>query len=250
MIITTLGTSHGDPTYCRFNSSTLFRIGGNKYLVDAGMPVDALMIRSGKDVNILKGVFITHMHHDHVGGLPGLIKTLIKWKREDQHTDIFMPERNAVAGLQTWLGAMHVAYPSEVVDLHVAEVGEIYNDGLLSVKAVGNEHLSVGPERFTSFSYVLEAEGRRVVYTGDLSSDFSDFPQIAQNEPCDLCICEAAHYDMDDALAALSTFPIKKLIFNHIGNRWHGDGESELEKLVSRLPFPCEIAHDGGEYEI
>ena len=45
--IITLGTSHGDPTWCRFNSSTLLQVCGKSYLIDAGAPVNALMIRQG-----------------------------------------------------------------------------------------------------------------------------------------------------------------------------------------------------------
>ena len=66
--IITLGTSHGDPTCCRFNSSTLFKIGEASYLIDAGAPANALMIRHGFKLHDLKAIFITHMHEDHVGG--------------------------------------------------------------------------------------------------------------------------------------------------------------------------------------
>ena len=34
----TLGTSHGDPTFCRFNSSTLLQVDEALYLIDAGAP--------------------------------------------------------------------------------------------------------------------------------------------------------------------------------------------------------------------
>ena len=62
MQITTLGTSHGDHTYCRFNSSTLFETGGRSYLVDSGEPVNGLMIRAGKPFAALRAVVVTHMH--------------------------------------------------------------------------------------------------------------------------------------------------------------------------------------------
>ena len=70
MRITTLGTSHGDHTYCRFNSSTLVDVGGELYLIDAGEPVTALLVRAGISPERLRAVLITHMHSDHVNGLP------------------------------------------------------------------------------------------------------------------------------------------------------------------------------------
>ena len=65
MKIITLGTSHGDPTVTRFNSSTLFRTGTADYLIDAGSPVNALMIRRNIPLSALRAVFITHQHEDH-----------------------------------------------------------------------------------------------------------------------------------------------------------------------------------------
>ena len=65
MKIITLGTSHGDPTVTRFNSSTLFQIGTADYLVDAGAPVNALLIRRNIPLSALRAVFITHQHEDH-----------------------------------------------------------------------------------------------------------------------------------------------------------------------------------------
>ena len=44
--IITLGTSHGDPTYARFNTSSLLDIPGyGGILIDAGTPVLALLRR-------------------------------------------------------------------------------------------------------------------------------------------------------------------------------------------------------------
>ncbi len=59
MRITTLGTSHGDHTYRRFNSSTLFETDGHSYLVDSGEPVNGLTIRPGKPGRKARGLRIT-----------------------------------------------------------------------------------------------------------------------------------------------------------------------------------------------
>ena len=57
--IITWGTSHGDPTWCRFNSSTLLQVCGKSYLIDAGAPVNALMIRQGCRLQELCAFFTT-----------------------------------------------------------------------------------------------------------------------------------------------------------------------------------------------
>ena len=74
MRLTLMGTAHGYQTYCRFVSSSLLEVNGRMYLIDAGPPADGLIIRQGKDVKRLNGVFITHMHEDHAGSLPDVYK--------------------------------------------------------------------------------------------------------------------------------------------------------------------------------
>ena len=93
--IITLGTSHGDPTYERFNTSTLIEIPGyGGILIDAGTPVLGLMIRHGFPLEQLKTVFLTHMHQDHFGGLPDIVKFWVKRFR-DKNLQIFLPEAAA-----------------------------------------------------------------------------------------------------------------------------------------------------------
>ena len=244
-MITTLGTSHGDQTYCRFNSSTLFETGNNAYLVDAGAPVEALLIRSGKQFENLKAVFVTHMHNDHVGGLPGLIKAFVKYPKDEQYAQIYLSEKAGIEGLSKWLKAQHLPCPSHLYSLHTTMEGLVFRDDILSVRAVRTHHFS-----FPSYAYVLKAHGKRIVYTGDLAADFSDFPEIVGEEPCDLCICESTHFNMDTAIDVLKTCPIKKLIFNHVSNLWHGDGEKQLIQLLEDMPFPCAIAHDGDTFSV
>ena len=116
--------------------------------------------------------------------------------------------------------------------------------------AIATQHLAARSGGAGSFALVVEAEGKRVVYTGDLSGDFADFPAVARAEPCDLCICEATHYNLEHALELLATFPLKRLVFNHVHDPWHGDGEDTLKAMAARLPFPCHIAHDGDAFEV
>ena len=249
MRITTLGTSHGDHTYCRFNSSTLFEVDSLSYLVDCGEPVNGLMIRAGKPFAKLQAVFVTHMHEDHVGGLPDLIKALIKYSADDRQVRVFLPEAAATAPLEGWLNAMHLAWPSPEVGLRVVPgEGAVFDDGTCSVTAARTRHMGAGS--IPSFAYILEAEGKRVVSTGDLQADFSDFPNVARREPCDLCLCEITHFKPETALPVLMDCPIRRLVLNHVHNPWHGDGEARLREILAPLPFPFEVAHDGDEFAV
>lgn len=249
MRITTLGTSHGDHTYCRFNSSTLIEIGERSYLIDAGAPVGALLIRAGKETSTLKAVFVTHMHQDHVDGLPGLIKALVKYPQDGQHTTIFLPEADAFEGLGLWLNTMHVKWPSPLIDTAAVEPGHVYADDRLTVTSLPTRHMASIDGAY-SCGYRLEAEGKRAVFTGDLRGDFSDFPQSIRDEPCDVCVSEMTHFKPETALPILKECPIGRLIFHHIHNPWHGEGEETLRAIFRDLPYPFEVAHDGDVFEV
>lgn len=248
--IITLGTSHGDPTYCRFNSSTLLQIGDALYLIDAGAPANALIIRHGLKLQNLKAIFITHMHEDHVGGLPGMIKSLVKYPDDGQHTDIFMPETDAIDALMGWMQSMHRMWSEKLLTFKVTEPDLIFTDENLQVTALPTKHLENEQQSFPSYAYQFDIDDKRIIHTGDLKHDFSDFPVAAMNEASDLCICECTHFDMKVACNVLSKCMTQRMIFNHVSDSWHGDGEENFRKIIETLPFPCEIAHDGNEFKL
>ena len=249
MRITTQGTSHGNHTYNRFNSSTLVEVDDVSYLIDAGAPANGQMIRANKEFHKLQAVFITHMHEDHTGGLPGVIKSLLKRPQDNQHTDIFLPEERAISQLEGWLKAMHLKWPSSIISLKSIEEGPIFEDDKITMKAVGNNHIK-SSNKPVSFSFILNSSEKQVVFTGDLSQDFSDFPVIVREEPSDICICEMTHFLPKTALPILKGCPIKYLVLNHIHDPWHGEGEETLKEILKSLPYPFAIAHDGDVFEI
>lgn len=250
MHITTLGTSHGDSTYCRFNSSTLYESGDSLYLVDCGSPCEALLCRKGKDFSKLRAVFCTHMHDDHVGGLTELIKILLKYPRPGQHTTIFLPEKGAKDALIGWLDAMHITVRDELISFAEVTAGELYSDGNISVSAYPTDHIPSAKVKPCTFAYIISEGGRRLLHTGDLWADFHDYPKILLEENFDLLLCEATHYKQSEAHPLFMRSRVGRLIFIHIGNEWHGDGENRLLSQCADLPYPVSVAHDGDEFEL
>ena len=248
--IVTLGTSHGDSTPTRFNSSTLLEIGDNSFLVDAGAPVNALMTMKGLSFAKLRAVFISHTHDDHIGGVPGLIKTLTKHSKADGRpaTTFFFPESGVEEALRSWLAVLHRPWDNGAVDFGVIQPGVIFRNEDVQVSALPTRHLLDGGASY-GFQFDL-ADGRRIVFTNDLRHDFSDFPDVIRREPTDLCFCEATHIRMPIALPELAKCPIRRLAFIHIYDTWHGEqGERKLYDLCreNALPFPVTIMHDGDE---
>lgn len=248
--IVTLGTSHGDPTYSRFNSSTLLQVNGKSYLIDAGAPVNALMIRKKYRLQEIRAVFITHMHDDHVGGLPGLIKSLAKYPVDGQHTDFFMPSQKAIDGLLGWVRVQHRTWREGLMDFKVIAPEMIFEDENIRVTALRTHHLVDEEPAEPTYGYQIDFnDGFRIVYTGDLRVDFSDFPQIIIDEVSDICVCESTHFDLKRDIKVLQKCPIKKIIFNHVASFYHGEKEQDLINLGNMLSYPAFVAHDGDVFD-
>ena len=249
MIFTTLGTSHGNHTYSRYNSATLLEIHGQSYLIDCGEPVSATIIRAGKSLDALRAVLLTHMHGDHLCGLPNLLRRIVKYPRPTAPLSVYLPESDAIAGLDHWLRAMHIEWPSPSVEVETVQAGPVFAHEALRVTALPTRHME--SLSCPSYAYLLEGEDKRVILTGDLRGDFSDFPQLAREQPCDLCFCEVTHYDPVAAMPILAACPIKRLVFYHVHDPWHGtEGEARLDAICAALPFPHRIAHDGEVFEV
>ena len=71
-----LGTGAAVPVPSRGTTSQFVDIHGHTYLLDAGEGVQLSLRKNKRKFQKLKGVFISHMHGDHVLGLPGLLSTM------------------------------------------------------------------------------------------------------------------------------------------------------------------------------
>ncbi|WP_135824742.1 ribonuclease Z [Halorussus ruber] len=90
MRVTFLGTGGAVPTTERNPSSVLVNREGDRLLFDAGEGTQRQMMRFGTGFTI-SDIFVTHLHGDHVLGLPGLIQTLDFNDREEALT-IYTPD--------------------------------------------------------------------------------------------------------------------------------------------------------------
>ncbi len=241
-----LGTSHGDPTEYAFNTSSLFRFEDKNILIDAGAPVNALLIRKNIQPNLLDAVFITHAHEDHIGGLPGLLKSMLKKCRAEQFTHIFMPEEKTITAVTGFLDATHRQCDSKRVQFSTITPGRLWSGGKTQIRAFATGHLA--NEGFPSFGFEIISGETHIVYTGDLRHDFADFPEKLLKKDS-ILIMECTHYNLDTALERLKKLSLQKLIFTHIGNPYQGrENEENLLCRCEVLPYPVLVAHDGDSF--
>jgi ribonuclease Z len=76
MAITFLGTSSGTPSRERNVSSVAVVLDGTVLLFDCGEGTQHQLLRAPVRSGAIEAIFITHLHGDHVYGLPGLLASM------------------------------------------------------------------------------------------------------------------------------------------------------------------------------
>lgn len=140
MQLTFLGTSAGRPTKDRNVTSialTLPEQMNSFWLFDAGEGTQHRLMGSKLKLNKLDKIFVTHMHGDHVYGLPGLLSSRSYFEGGGP-LKLFGP-----AGIRAYiedvfrLTGTHLAYELEIVEI---APGLIMDDGNFKVEAAELDH--------------------------------------------------------------------------------------------------------------
>lgn len=239
MKLTVAGASHGVPEKHRFCTSLFLQVGENTYIIDAGAPISALLDQYDIPHSTVKGVFITHCHTDHINGLPAFCSELTWWNGyKDCDPDFFYPDEVGMNAVVAW--ASQSFYLRDSFKNHLYEEGLVFDDGVIKVTAIQNKHTN------RSFSFLVEAEGKKLFFSGDLGYGFGEYLDLLGNKEYDLVVCEGAHHEpgtVNDMLAKTKT---KQMIINHINL----EREPALVEFCSVAPFPCQMAEDGLTVEI
>jgi len=73
-----LGTGSAIPTLSRNHNSIYFRYKERNFLVDCGEGTQRQMRKAKLNLCKITDILITHVHGDHIFGLPGLLHTMSK----------------------------------------------------------------------------------------------------------------------------------------------------------------------------
>lgn len=270
MKIVFLGTCSGtEPMPGRKHTSFAVEAGGNIYLFDAGEGCSYTAHLLGLDMMVLKKIVISHTHIDHVGGLTNLLwigRKLLKRANLGRPTPKRQPIDLYLPNLQTWEGIkmllrsteasltdeekLYEAYP---VNAHSVNSGLLFDDGVLRVTAFPNTHVKgwQGGESF-SYSFLIECEGKRLVYSGDVGK-YEEL-NSAIGEYCDGLIIETGHFGIDDvrdfAAARVSdtwaeSGRIGQIFFNHHGREILNDLSAAEKKVQNYFGDKAIICWDG-----
>jgi len=174
MRVTLLGTGCPPAVLNRFGPSTLVEAGDQKFLFDAGRGALQRLVQLNVPWQAVQGVFLTHLHSDHVVGFPDLWLTgwLIAPGR-DVPLQVFGPR-----GTADMMSHLQQAYKYDIgvriendrvtpdgVMLRVDEIreGVVYERSGVRVTAFEVDHAPVTP----AFGYRIDHAGHSVVLSGD-----------------------------------------------------------------------------------
>lgn len=246
-----LGTCAGtEPMPGIHHCSLVVEVNGIFYWFDAGENCSHTAYTSGLDLMQTKAVFVSHPHIDHIGGLANLffcMEKLTYFNRTLVHNNtlqVFFPDLQlleavkAVAGFENRI----VMQAQSLFD------GVLFADENVKVTAAHNFHLGEpeAPGAWRSFSFLIEAEGKRVVFSGDVARP-EDLDAL-QIEGADVLIMETGHHKPAAVLDYAQRRKIKNLRYNHHGRVILGDraaAEQMAEACSSQGKISVKICYDG-----
>ena len=180
----TLGTMGGPvPNATRGEPANLLVHKGQYDLIDTGDGAATAFLRAGGNFRALRGIWISHIHFDHIGGLYGVLGLRLQTRTTTPLTVYGPPGTKAI--VEGLIAAMQPSarsgfgVPGEVpidpaASLNVVELdnGSTVTVGDMKVTAASNTHYSfpAGSEEersFRSLSFRFDVPGTSIVYTGD-----------------------------------------------------------------------------------
>ena len=250
-----LGTCSGtEPMPGMHHCAWVLEAGGTYYWFDAGECCGHTAHTMGLDITKTRALFVSHPHIDHIGGLSHLFFCMDKiLKREEKKLihentlEIYFPGLELLQAVKAVAMSRFKAAFSFALREHEMQDGVLYEDENVRITALHNTHLREdGSDGWHSYSFLIETEGKRIVFSGDVRKPSELDPLIG--EGCDLLIMETGHHKVVDVCEYVIGKKVARLRFNHHGREILGDraaAEALTAKYAEENGISIQICHDG-----
>lgn len=250
------GVGDGWPCADRNHAAFLYRFGPTSIVVDCGEPVDRGLKASGISYDSIDGIFLSHLHSDHFGGLFMLMQSF--WlEHRKRELPLHLPE-NGIKPLQEMFTAALLfdellPFRRKFIPLKAAKA--IALDGV-RVTPYPTSHLEglrvrfgkKHPKAFSAFCFLIETGKLRIGHSADLGEPEDLEPLL--RKPLDLLVCEMSHFSPERIFNYLRGRQIRKVVFVHLGSvQW--ENLSQVRRLGKKLlpEIPLCFARDGEVFE-
>lgn len=148
-----LGTGAGTPSPYRNVTSIVlkFEEQGSQWLFDCGEGTQHQILRAPIKLSKLEHIFITHLHGDHLFGLPGLLITRSNQGVESSLKLYGPPGIKLYTETALSLSGSHLIYPLEIREI---DVGLVFANNKITVEAAILDH------RIESYGYRITESTR------------------------------------------------------------------------------------------
>lgn len=183
----------GKNTYCIETEESLIIIDAGVMFPDESLPGVDYVIPDYSHLKTarqkIKGLFITHGHEDHIGGIPFLVQTL--------HIPVIYAPRLAAALIRHKLQDMHIRENINIV--------EIDSDSVIELNEFKVTFFYVTHSIPDSYGIVVDTKHGRIVHTGDFKIDLTpvgheiELTKIAQigGEGVDLLLSDSTNAEIE-----------------------------------------------------
>lgn len=234
--------ARADGRHRRTRSSALLRSENANFLIDTSPDLRYQLLQ--ERLESIDGIFLTHWHYDHFGGL-GEMEYYVKLDRR-KNLPLYLPP--------TAVESFNSAFPylQDVLDVQPWQFAETYNLGDLKITPLPANH---GVE---TAGFLIESGVAKLAYFPDTSG----LPDGTREKvrAIDWLICDAtfsdfnwfpdSHMSMDEAIELGQSIGAKKTVLTHMAIHYSKPVTvEELEGRVSAMPNVL-LAHDGMQFNL
>lgn len=249
--ITTLGSSDAFNSGGRGNSCFFVRDAQGAYALDFGPSAPLIARRLGLDLSQLDVVYLTHLHGDHIGGLPSLLLELTFEHRRTRALTIAGPvgTERVVKALYELLYpgtfTAHLCFELSFVEWPLSGTQVVAGRRVISRPAQHDERVSPTSLRIEQLSDL----GPTLAFSGD-TGWCASLIEVARN--ADVLICECSfveklfdgHLSLEEIKKDRQKLEVNRLILTHLSE---ASREAALKESETSL---LEVADDGVVFHI
>ena len=233
--LTVIGSSDAFNSGGRGNSCYWVDDDLGTYIVDYGPTAPLKRKLFNLDLSTLDGLYLTHLHGDHIGGIPGLLIDLCFLQRRTRPLWIGGP-----VGTKERLEMLYsVSYPGTIPDFMTFPI-EYYEWPLQGETLVGGRMITSIPahhdEQAHPTSIRIESAGSNIAFSGDTGWNEALIPLTAS---ADLFVCECSyrqasfpgHLSLEEIERYRDRLTPKTLMLTHLNENAREGAEIERERL-------------------
>jgi ribonuclease Z len=152
--LTLLGTSSALPLPDRFTTAQILDIEGRLFLFDCGEGVQIRLRQLGFRPHRIEAIFISHLHGDHILGLPGLLDSMTLHRREHPLSVFGPPGLAEMLAVNQRTSGSRYSFPLQLSELETERSERVFENARIEVRSFPLLH------RIPTVGYLLREQIR------------------------------------------------------------------------------------------